>query len=98
MREHGIAGYRRRRRVRTTIPEPADQKVPDLLNRDFTAPAPNQRYVGDMSCRRRHEMSYADPRNMPMFSKGVLFCWVDGVMDRHSHNAVSQARMSGLGL
>ena len=49
MREHGIAGYRRRRKVRTTVPEPADQKVPDLLKRDFTAPAPNQRYVGDIT-------------------------------------------------
>ena len=49
MREHGIVGYRRRRRVRTTIPEPSDQKVPDLLNRDFTAPGPNQRYVGDIT-------------------------------------------------
>lgn len=49
MRDHHIQGYRRRRRVRTTIPEPSDQKVPDLLNRDFTAPAPNQRYVGDIT-------------------------------------------------
>jgi transposase InsO family protein len=49
MREHGIAGYRHRRRVRTTIPEPSGQKVPDLLKRDFTAPAPNQRYVGDIT-------------------------------------------------
>ena len=49
MRENGIAGYRRRRRVRTTIPEPADHKVPDLLKRDFTAPAANQRYVGDIT-------------------------------------------------
>lgn len=49
MREHAIVGYRRRRRVRTTIPEPADQKVPDLLKRDFTAPAPNLRYVGDIT-------------------------------------------------
>ena len=49
MREHAIAGLRLRRRVRTTIPEPADQKVPDLLSRDFTAPAPNQRYVGDIT-------------------------------------------------
>ena len=30
-------------------PEPADHKVPDLLKRDFTAPAPNQRYVGDIT-------------------------------------------------
>ncbi|MFI7068133.1 IS3 family transposase [Kribbella sp. NPDC050124] len=49
MRKHGIAGYRRRRKVRTTIPEPADQKVPDLLKRDFTAATPNQRYVGDIT-------------------------------------------------
>jgi len=49
MREHGIVGYRRRRRVKTTIPEPSGQKVPDLLKRDFTAEAPNQRYVGDIT-------------------------------------------------
>lgn len=49
MREHGLAGIRLRRRVKTTIPEPADQKVPDLLKRDFTAPAVNRRYVGDIT-------------------------------------------------
>ena len=49
MRAHGIAGLRLRRRVRTTIPEPADQKVPDLLRRDFTAEEPNRRYVGDIT-------------------------------------------------
>jgi len=49
MREHGITGLRLRRRVRTTVPEPADQKVPDLLHRDFTAAAANQRYVGDIT-------------------------------------------------
>ena len=49
MREHDIAGYRKRRRVTTTVPEPADQKVPDLLKRDFTAEAANMRYVGDIT-------------------------------------------------
>lgn len=49
MRAAGIAGYVKRRRVRTTVCEPADQKVPDLLGRDFTAPAPNRRYVGDIT-------------------------------------------------
>ena len=49
MREHGIRGYQKRRRVKTTIPEPSGQKVPDLLKRDFTAQAPNQRYVGDIT-------------------------------------------------
>jgi transposase InsO family protein len=49
MREHGIVGYRKKRRVRTTIPAQADQVVPDLLKRDFTADAPNERYVGDIT-------------------------------------------------
>lgn len=49
MGEHSIRGYQKKRQVTTTIPEPADQKVPDLLKRDFTASAPNQRYVGDIT-------------------------------------------------
>ena len=49
MREHGIRGYQKKRRVRTTIPEPSGQKYPDLLKRDFTAEAANQRYVGDIT-------------------------------------------------
>jgi len=49
MREHGIRGYQKKRRVRTTIPEPSGQWVPDLLKRDFTAEAANQRYVGDIT-------------------------------------------------
>lgn len=49
MRGAGIAGYRRRRRVKTTVPDPANQKVPDLLGRDFTALVPNAKYVGDIT-------------------------------------------------
>lgn len=49
MRSAKIAGYRRRRRVKTTVADPAKQKVPDLLGRDFTAPAPNEKYVGDIT-------------------------------------------------
>ena len=49
MRKHRIAGVRLRRRVRTTVPEPSGQKVPDLLERDFTAEAPNSKYVGDIT-------------------------------------------------
>ena len=49
MRTAGIAGYRRRRRVKTTVPDTANQKVPDLLGRDFTAAAPNTTYVGDIT-------------------------------------------------
>ena len=68
MRAHGIAGYRRRRKIRTTIGEPADQKVADLLERDFTAPAPNLRYVGDITY-----LPLADGRNLYLAT--VLDCY-----------------------
>jgi transposase InsO family protein len=45
MRAAGIAGYRRRGRVKTTQPDPSEQKVPDLFGRDFTAATPNSKYV-----------------------------------------------------
>ena len=49
MAENGLAGIRLRRKVRTTIPEPSHQKVPDLLKRDFTAETVNTKYVGDIT-------------------------------------------------
>lgn len=49
MRWAGIAGYVKKRHVRTTIPDQAEAKVPDLLKRDFTAPMPNRRYIGDIT-------------------------------------------------
>ncbi|MFF4985618.1 IS3 family transposase [Streptosporangium saharense] len=48
MRRCGIVGLHLRK-VRTTVPEPSHQKLPDLIRRDFTAPAPNRRYVGDIT-------------------------------------------------
>ena len=49
MREHGIAGVKLRRRVNTTISEPADQRLGELFKRDFTAPAPKLKYIGDIT-------------------------------------------------
>ena len=49
MREHRIVGVHLRRRHRTTVADPAAPKVPDLLERDFTASAPNQKYVGGIT-------------------------------------------------
>jgi hypothetical protein len=49
MRRFGVQGLRLRRRVQTTIADPAAAKAPDLIGRDFTAPAVNQRYVGDIT-------------------------------------------------
>ncbi|UDL96886.1 IS3 family transposase [Streptomyces longhuiensis] len=49
MREAGIVGVRLRRKVTTTVPAPDATKVPDLLQRDFTASEPNTKYVGDIT-------------------------------------------------
>ncbi len=49
MRQVGLAGLRLRRRHRTTTADPTAVKAPDLLERDFTAQAPNTRYVGDIT-------------------------------------------------
>jgi putative transposase len=50
MREHGIVGAKRRGKPwRTTIPDPDAAKRPDLVNRDFTAYAPDRLWVGDFT-------------------------------------------------
>jgi transposase InsO family protein len=50
MREHGIAGITRRRRRNLTKPDAAAARVPDLLRREFTAPMPRLRLIGDIGC------------------------------------------------
>jgi len=49
MKKHGLAGIRLRKPTRTTVSDQTDEKFPDLLNRDFTADQPNQKYVGDIT-------------------------------------------------
>lgn len=49
MRKNGIVGVHLRKTVRTTVPAPDGAAVPDLIRRDFTASAPNIRYVGDIT-------------------------------------------------
>jgi putative transposase len=50
MREHGIEGKLRGRKKRTTIPdEAAVERARDLLQRDFTATRPNEKWVCDIT-------------------------------------------------
>jgi putative transposase len=52
MRDLGMNGVRRGKAVRTTIPAKDGCRAGDLLDRDFTAPAPNLRWVADFTyCR-----------------------------------------------
>jgi putative transposase len=52
MRRLGLAGRVRGRRRRTTISDPAAQRPMDLVERAFSATAPNQLWVADIE---RHE-------------------------------------------
>ena len=50
MRSNGIQGAKRRGKPwRTTRPDPHATSRPDLLERDFTAQRPNQRWVADLT-------------------------------------------------
>lgn len=49
MRALGLSGIRRARGVRTTIPAADGRRAGDLLNRDFTACAPNRTWVMDFT-------------------------------------------------
>jgi putative transposase len=53
MRQAGIQGAKRRGRPwRTTRPDPGAHRRPDLVERDFSAAAPNQLWVADLTCLR----------------------------------------------
>jgi putative transposase len=49
MRAAGIEGVRRGKRVRTTKADPTAPRHPDLVKRQFTATAPNQLWVTDLT-------------------------------------------------
>jgi putative transposase len=49
MRDLGICGIRRGKKVRTTIRDDGHERAADLLKRDFSAARPNQRWVADFT-------------------------------------------------
>ncbi|MFD3758082.1 IS3 family transposase [Streptomyces sp. NPDC058622] len=49
MRTYSVIGIRLRRRVRTTLPDPSTAPAEDLFQRDFTAPEPGRKYMGDIT-------------------------------------------------
>ena len=49
MRANGWQGVRRQKTVRPTIPDPAAQRAPDLVDREFTVPAPNRFLLADFT-------------------------------------------------
>jgi putative transposase len=49
MREAGLCAKRKRRQALTTRRDPSHPVAPILLNRDFTASAPNKKWVTDIT-------------------------------------------------
>jgi len=49
MRAVGLEGVSRRRSVHTTVRDRAARPAPDLVDRDFVAPGPNQLWVADIT-------------------------------------------------
>lgn len=49
MRELGITGAVRGKRVVTTVPDSSAERAPDLVDRDFVASAPNRCWVADFT-------------------------------------------------
>ena len=49
MRSLGLAGVVRGKRARTTVPSDAGARPADLVDRKFTAPAPNRLWVPDLT-------------------------------------------------
>jgi putative transposase len=49
MRELGLAGARRGKRRRTTVPDPAAARPADLVGRRFSRPAPDRLWVADFT-------------------------------------------------
>ncbi len=69
MRAEGIQGVVRTKRVRTTRPAPASARHPDLVKRDFTAKAPNQLWVTDLTY-------------VPTFARVAYVCFIIDVFSR----------------
>ena len=72
MRELGLVGATRRRVKRTTVPAEVAARPGDLVERDFTAPAPNRLWVADLT----HVATWSG------------FVYVALVMDIHSRRIV----------
>lgn len=79
MRELGIAGASRRRSVRTTRRAPMHHQIPDLVQRDFQASAPDELWVADIT--------YINTRAGVLYLAVVMDAWsrriVGWQMDKH---------------
>ena len=83
MQEQGLIGRPKRRFVATTDSEHQLEVAPNLLERDFTASAPNQRWVGDITYLKTPEGWLYLAVIIDLFSRFVVGWSLSTVIDRH---------------
>ncbi len=83
MQEHGLVGRPKRRFVVTTDSEHHLEIAPNLLERNFTASAPNQRWGGDITYLKTPEGWLYLAVIIDLFSRFVVGWSLSTVIDRH---------------
>ena len=68
----GLAGRVKKRRKGLTRPDKRKRPFPDLLNRDFTAPAPNLKWCGDITEIPTEEGKFYLATALDLFSRRLL--------------------------
>ena len=97
MRERGIAGISRRRRRSLTKQDTAAAPAPDLIGRDFTALAPGQRLVGDITYLPTGEGWLYLATTIDLFNREVVgYAMAEYMRADLVCRAVRQAHMRGL--
>ena len=95
MRRAGIQGAKRRGKPwRTTSQTPRPRRPPDLVKRDFTAPAPNRLWVGDFTYLRCWEGVVYFAFIIDVFSRMI----VGWQLAAHADHLVLDALRMALGL
>jgi transposase InsO family protein len=82
MREEGLRGKVRRRWAQTTNSEHGHAVFENVLARDFTATAPNQRWVGDITYLRMPNGFLYLAVVMDLFSRAIVGWALSAVIDR----------------
>ena len=83
MQEQGLVGRPKRRFVATTDSGHQLEVAPNLLERNFTASAPNQRWVGDITYLKTPEGWLYLAVIIDLFSRFVVGWSLSTVIDRH---------------
>jgi putative transposase len=83
MQEQGLKGKTRQRWVKTTHSKHDLPVAPNLLDRQFEASAPNQRWVGDITYLRTSEGWLFLAVVLDLYSRMVVGWAVSAVIDRH---------------